>query len=913
MLSLGALAFASPWMLLGLAALPAIWWLLRVTPPSPRRTLFPPLALLLQLQRTEETPAATPWWLLALRLLLVTLAVLALARPLLNPSSAARGDGPLLIVVDDGWTAAADWRAREDLLRRLLEQAAREHRAAILLPTAPPTSGAAIAAGRLTPAAELLPAVQALQPKPWSVDRRAAAEAVRALPAAADGRVVWLGDGVDDGAAGQLAERLAAWGEVTLYAPPAAALPVALLPPEAAETAGFSVRLLSPPAPEPRTLRVRASDDDGRLIGRLEAVLPAGAGEATALLRLPTELRNQATRLDVEDHASAGTAVLLDERWRRRPVGIFSGAELEQRAQPLLSNAYYLNRALAPFSDVHEGSLAELVERRLSVLLLADVGTLPPAERRRLGDWVDAGGVLVRFAGPRLARQADELLPVRLRLGGRTLGGALSWDKPQVLGAFPDSGPFRDLAPPQDVTVTHQVLAEPSLELTQKAWARLGDGTPLVTGERRGQGWLVLFHTTANTDWSNLAISGTFVQMLQRLTELARGVTDDGDSRVLPPLSNLDGRGQLGGPAPAALPVPAGRIAATAAGPRHPPGFYGTEEARRALNATAGLQALAPIGELPVAAQRAAYAGGEETDLMPWLLGLAVLLGLVDLLAVLALRGLLPTLRRRAPAAAAALALLAAFAALPPPAAAQEPSAEAVQATLATHLAYVITGDAEVDRLSQAGLFGLSDVLRRRTSVEPGPPMGVRPEQDELVFFPLLYWPMTERPVDLSDRAIARIDNYLRTGGTILFDTRDGNLPQARAGGVTQTGEQLRRILGRLDVPPLLPVPAEHVLTKAFYLLADFPGRYEGAPVWVEARPGSVNDGVSSVIIGGNDWAAAWATDENGRPLAAVFPGGPRQREMAYRFGVNLAMYTLTGNYKADQVHVPAILERLGQ
>ena len=83
--------------------------------------------------------------------------------------------------------------------------------------------------------------------------------------------------------------------------------------------------------------------------------------------------------------------------------------------------------------------------------------------------------------------------------------------------------------------------------------------------------------------------------------------------------------------------------------------------------------------------------------------------------------------------------------------------------------------------------------------------------------------------------------------------------------------------------------------------------------MWVERHEGDVNDGVSSIVIGGNDYAAAWALDDDGFPLYPLVPGGDRQREMAYRFGVNLAMYALAGNYKADQVHIPAILRRLGQ
>jgi hypothetical protein len=114
-------------------------------------------------------------------------------------------------------------------------------------------------------------------------------------------------------------------------------------------------------------------------------------------------------------------------------------------------------------------------------------------------------------------------------------------------------------------------------------------------------------------------------------------------------------------------------------------------------------------------------------------------------------------------------------------------------------------------------------------------------------------------------------------------------------------------IAGALDIPPLAPIGEEHVLGKSFYLLDTYPGRYESGTLWVESPgSGAGRDGVSPVIIGSHDWAAAWA---DGTPL----PGGARQREMARRFGVNLLMYALTGNYKADQVHVSHILERLGR
>jgi hypothetical protein len=239
-------------------------------------------------------------------------------------------------------------------------------------------------------------------------------------------------------------------------------------------------------------------------------------------------------------------------------------------------------------------------------------------------------------------------------------------------------------------------------------------------------------------------------------------------------------------------------------------------------------------------------------------------------------------------------------------------------------LAHVVTGNDEVDRMAQAGLRGLSETLFFRTSVEPSEPFAVNLETDELAFFPMLYWPIApDQPIP-SDEAYAKLNDYLRSGGMILFDTRDADV--ARYGASSPNGRKLQQLAGPLDIPPLEPVPEDHVLTRTFYLLQDFPGRHAGRDVWVEAAPAdaeriegmpfrNLNDNVTPVVIGGNDWAAAWAMDERGNPLYPVGRGytGERQRELAYRFGVNLVMHVLTGNYKSDQVHVPALLDRLGQ
>ncbi|MEE8296523.1 MAG: DUF4159 domain-containing protein, partial [Hyphomicrobium sp.] len=249
--------------------------------------------------------------------------------------------------------------------------------------------------------------------------------------------------------------------------------------------------------------------------------------------------------------------------------------------------------------------------------------------------------------------------------------------------------------------------------------------------------------------------------------------------------------------------------------------------------------------------------------------------------------------------------------------------ARALEATSKVTLGYVLTGDRETDEISRLGLEGLGRVLAVRTAIEPGDPMGIDILNDEIAFYPILYWPVLPTAKALPEPTLAKIDAYMKQGGLIIFDTRDYGQGLPSGGPISgQGGRALQRILGRLDVPRLEAVPENHVLTKAFYLLRSFPGRWDGGQLWVEARSDSssqvrrrarVSDDVTSIIITPNDFAAAWALDERGRPLYPTVGGGENQREMSFRTGINIVMHALTGNYKADQVHIPALLERLGQ
>ena len=863
---LGPLAFVVPWALIALVALPLLWWLLKAVPPRPRQVSFPAIRFLFGLETDRRAAETTPLWLILLRIALVSLLILAVAHPLVTWSHRSLDSGDMLVVVDDGWAAGRDWRSRASTLTDLIGLAERQDRLVVLLTTAPRADASpARHSGLLTPE-DAGSIANALQPQPWPVDRLAAAGALVDLDSI--GHVYWLTDdlaGRDDSA---FLTALRTIGDVTVMSNRTSGALVLLEP--RVENDRLVVEALRGDAAGDLAVWVVAEDAEGALVVRLKLIFEAGSNRAETAMTLPVEVRNGIARLAIENEPTAAAVVLLDRRWKRPPVGLVAGGDIEVR-HSLFSPTFFLARALEQAADVRQDTLERLLDRPPAAIVLADIGIVAETERPRLEEWLAGGGVLVRFAGPTFSRDSDDLLPVTLRGRERALGGAMSWTRPQRVAPFDAGSPFFGLDPQADVLVDRQVLAEPSIDLASRTWARLEDGTPLVTADRRGEGWLVLVHTSANTQWTNLPLSGLFAGMIKRLVLLAEGSDAGLDDVTLPALSALNGFGVPGPPPPATVSIAANEIDSILPGPETPPGVYGTTDFRRAVNLGPRLETPEAL-QLPDDVTVVGFERPGDIDLRPFLYGLAVLLVIVEMYASMMLRGLVPGPRR---GWAAAAVLLLAVAATTGEARAQEDPAGVPDAVLEVRFGYVETGDPQVDRTSQAGLYGLGAVLTARTSIEPGAPVGLRFETDELILYPLIYWPITtEQPLP-SAAARARLDRYLATGGILIVDTRDADRELAGVSGIGPNAARLPDMLAGLNIPSLMRVGAGHVLTQSYYLLSDFHGRWTGGSTWVEKHPGGLNDGVSAIIIGSNDWAGAWAL--NGPTSASVSRGARRR------------------------------------
>jgi hypothetical protein len=888
------LVFMNPLILWGLAALPALWFLLRVIPPAPKLIVLPTTRFLSGLIPDRQTSSHTPWWILLLRMLISALVILALARPVYNPAEGLAGSGPVRIVIDNSWPSAPVWDIQTRAALDLAAQAGREKREIYILTTASapgenkPQSLGPLSAGQ----ADAI--LKGLTPQPWGADYKAAAKLV--IPEA--GETFWTAHGIDEGGLDELANALLKTGRLSYIAPAPARLPLLLAKDQDAEDP-FAVSIAAPATmTSGRPVSVQALSADGNILDQKNIALDPSALPVKIKFDIPDAVRGEVASFRIAGSPGAGGVVLLDESIKKRLVGLVGPAD-DEDVKPFIEARYYLKRALEPFAELYQGNIQEILKHSPSVIILPDIAGMAANDLNALEEWVKGGGLLLRFAGPAMAKnQAGAfLVPVPLRAGGRSMEGSLTWEKPPVLKNFGEASPFSGIEIAEPIAVRRQILAEPSPDIDEKTWARLEDGTPLITAASHGKGMLVMVHTTASPDWSDLPLSGAFVEILQRIVHISgnpHGAMEKNDG-FLEAAWVLDGFGALKKASATIAPVPAAGFAKLEPGPEHPPGLYGREGLQKALNIGGHIKKI-EAAKLPSGAEMRIYGADYERNLMPPLLYAALMLLLADWIAMTVLMSGFRVVTKFA----ILILLLIPFQA-------QAQSSKDIEYADGFYLAFIKSGDPALDAACMEGLTNLANVLRSRTSIEPAGVAALDPEYDQLVFFPLIYWPISTMQAPLSDEGIKNVQNYLDHGGTILFDTRDKSYG---SGVFSSSGNAnaLRAVTASLNIPALEPMPDDHVLNRSFYLLN--PERstgYDPGTIWAEPRV-SGRDGVSPVLIGSHDWASYWAAGEQ-----AGFGAAARVQDMEYRFGVNVVMYALTGNYKADQVHIPHILQRLGQ
>ncbi|WP_409360844.1 DUF4159 domain-containing protein [Bartonella heixiaziensis] len=927
------MSFGAPLLLLGLFSLPVIWWLLRITPPFPRKEPFPPLHFLPKSSNQQEAANHTPWWLLLLRLTIAALTIIALAQPTWNQKPITlSGSQPLALIIDNGWASIKDWKKRVTIAENLLAQAEKHQKNVYFLATAESDTSNI---GPL-PAKTVKQHLLHLQPRPWPVNRVRTVKKLIEITKSESFDIAYLSDGL------QTSEDDHAFALIEQLKPKTLLWYLANISDLTGITAienhngSIAARIIRATTHGESSVALNLYDLNSQLLGHFTTNFLDGETTALVPFNLPLELRNDIAWIKIENHSHAAATFLSDSHNRINRVALLS-PNVNEMAQPLLAPFYYIIKALQGHTQLitAEGKelsldIDHLLKQNPSVFIMGDIVNISKEAEKKLSDFVNKGGTLIRFAGENLsaAEHHDSLLPVPLRPGKRLLGSIMSWAKPQKLAPFAKNSLFSHLPFPKDITVSRQILAEPNSDLFEKTWLSLADGTPLITGASRGKGMLVFIHIAPDPTWSNLPLSGFFAQMLQQLITLNayenKNPTHIETTTVQNPWRTLTADGRLQPPPPYVVPLVIDAKNPPVASYHTPPGLYGLKNNLYALNLLNHSSRLVQQSSLPLSLTQSSLSyDTKEKNLSGPLLGLAILLFAFDNFLILWMGGTFFLSRRSnmllfLPLTIGIIALFS-----------HGPVAHAqgiesydetiVKAAGATHLAYVITHNREIDTTSKSGLETLSQFIAERTMLSPSSVIALDLDKDELAFYPLIYWPIDPESPLPTQKSLEKINTFMKHGGTVLFDTRDQiNANLNLEGAATPATQRLRTILKGLNIPTIEPASTDHVIARSFYIMPDFPGLYRGSHLWVESSSmnkknknlSATGDNVSSLLITANNLAGAWALDEKGTWKYPLIPNDPMQRLWAFRAGLNIVIYVLTGNYKADQVHVPALLER---
>ena len=925
------LSFYHPLYLISLILLPLIYFLINLTPPQPRQIFFPPINILKKLAPAEKTPKNSPLLLLIVRLLLVGAFIIALAGPYYQTSDEIFiNNQPLLILVDDSWSSAQDWDQRKNFTQNLIHEAELHGVPAYIY---------AASDKNISQFIDYKTAhnkINILKPNPYIPSYSEAINIIKEFTKTHDNyHIVWLAPALAHSDAVEFITSLEADKKntinISIYANHND-IKILRNPVNQREAISIDIENYNQSPNSP--IEIIASDFDGNMLFQ-QHFDQEFQQKDKILIKAPLELRNKVSHVRINNQHTAGSVALLDDHSRRPRIGIFAQTK-DNSTQPLLSAYYFLSKALNPFADVvipNAGSITpidDLLSQNITTLILSDVGLLTESNERAVTKFLTDGGCLIRFSGPNLAAKADNLLPVKLRPTSRSLGGAISWETPKKIAQFDHASPFYEFSIPNDILISRQLLAEPTNDLNDKTWVRLEDGTPLVTAERRGKGIIVFFHISADTSWSNLPISGLFIDMLNKIS-LHSFISDEMNKNDTTEINNssqlslravkiLDGFGNFP-PGPIDRPPSISLRESGFTNSNNLPGFYVEGSITRAIQPISQNEILIKLDDIIKNNVINKLDDISRYDLFSPFLTLSVLFFLFDTLLstpksfisinifkfmklILVIIIILLTPNHDAYAISSISDQL---------------SSKEMTSILNSRLAYVLSGDSNQDVSAYDGLKHLTNELRARTSYEPGDPIGLDLNKDELSLYPLIYWPIYSSIPQPNEKIIQKLATFMRFGGTVIFDTRNSNAHSNIIGESRETS-WLRILLQQLDVPVVEQVPRDHVITKTYYLINKIQGSGEPCESWVEKSFIDIadeqrnnviqsTDNVSSLIITSCNLASAWSRFSSENRFSSN--NDTHNLELAMRSGINIVMYTLTGNYKSDQVHKRRIIERL--
>lgn len=614
------------------AAMPVVWNMFSALPPKPVKEYFPGITLLFNIESDQPKPVTMPPWQKMLRVGALAAAALGAAAPEYQSALVADASSPVVLFVDNGWASAPDWDHRAAEMEMLVRAAGQKDRPVVIVPAAqkPENETPFYTLQSADFAQTLLPTITA---QSWPVDYTvhiAPLQALRAeLGAQGPASVYWLSDGLMPNSP-DFVDALQALGDVQIIQGEISSGPHLL---SLDKTVGdtMTVTVERPLAGAAYTLDLLALNENGQPVLQNSATFAEGDTTAKVEFAVPPDIRANLARVVVRHEKTAGATLLLDAQWRKRTVGVVDTGLNEA----LLDGSNFVRQAIRHSTDLRSGSIADILTQDVSVMTWTDEAVLPESDRQLLHAWVKGGGTLIRFAGPNLAAQpADDLVPVPLMQGARAARTVFGGASTGALAPFPAHSPLYGIDLPAGFKADYFVLSEPHPDLAARTWAQLDDGTPFITARSEGEGRIILVHSTANTQWSNLPLTGEFfLKMMNALVTSAQSKDGASLKADMPPLLTLNAAGELQKAPRDVKPLSAAVFDAHKMSAVNPPGYYGNYAARMAYNVADSVDEYVALdGRVAADVPRASYQGAQDgADYRSWLYMAAFLAMMADL------------------------------------------------------------------------------------------------------------------------------------------------------------------------------------------------------------------------------------------------------------------------------------------
>ena len=892
------IGFSNYYALLGLALTPVIWIIVKSLPPVPKSFNFSSFFLLEKIDHDNSKNKKTPLWLVLFRTFLFILIVFFFSKPFLKNENSITGEKyeKYIIVADIGWSIAKDWDKFKEIVLAIGKEAEKNKKKIVFFHS----KLVSYKEARIFNTSDYLNNyLENISPLPVQLKSSSLNKLIKKDNFFKNSQVFFISSKFDFI---NFADQFKSINNLKnrnnnyhFINPVETILIIKSIKITQDKIKCEIFRLGKNKFKQDFFLKIETVNKE--VIYRNAHTIKKNKNIEIINLSFPIEIINQIESIRLVGQNHAGAKYYFDDFSKKKNIAILTNNEFYNQS-PLLSPIYYIKKSLHPKHTIKIEKIENIINQDYSTIIIPGKIKIPNELNDRLNKWLLEGGTLIRFAEEGMVGKYSSFLPYQETYSRiRYIDSQLTINNKLIISAFEKDSIFYGIEIPRDINFNKQLIFEVNSEQVN-ILAKLNDNTPLVSMKKFGDGEIILFHIGANNDWSNLPISSLFSDILNRVLLFSKN-SKSYNLNNLNLNKEIDGFGNLITPKRIVSIDNFEKLKTLKPSIENPPGKYENNQISIFLNLATNITDYTTEKNNSIV--DTSYSFETSRDLSPTILKIILSMFILDILITIMIKNNVSYLRIFARKKGLLVFIIFFLACI---------KIDNVIANQ-TYLAYIKINNNQINKVSAIGLENIRNLLETRTSINAKGVIGLDIKSDNIFSYPFIYWPLTRNLLDIKKPEIIKIKNYLNNGGIIVFDviefSRDTfNLKEKKF-------QNIRNFLYDIGADELSLIPEDHTLTKSFYLLSKFPGKWDNKILFIENSNLEYKDGVSSIILGFNDWAKAWAIDKNNIPLFPVVPGGERQRELSYRFGINIAMYALTGNYKSDQIHLKSILKRLNK